>query len=362
MLEQFEKYFDGGARDNAIARAARSTSLMRPTMDGMLGGRLGGTLLTTDAAIGGGGAFLQSELEKLDPKVREPLTSVTWMRDIPIKSGGGWVDFTSTFNVDYGISGPNFYGLMGGETNQIPTIQANLNKDIYRVFNWGNVLKVSFIDMQKMQQAGRSLEDMLDKGVKLNWNKTLDLVVYNGPFTGYLGLVNQGSSITQSSVASGAAGHLAWSTKTPDEILYDINAAMVATWAASEYDVTGMANHILIPPAQFAMLLRKVSEAGNVSILEYLLANNIGKTQGVELKIFPSRWCISAGAGSPATQRMVAYVNDEDRVYLDVTVPINRVMTMPTVADGGAYLTLYLGQIGVVKFLFYTPVIYYDGI
>ena len=59
---------------------------------------------------------------------------------------------------------------------------------------------------------------------------------------------------------------------------------------------------------------------------------------------------------------MLCYVNDEDRVYLDVTVPCNRVMTMPTVAEGGAYLTLYLAQIGVVKFLYTQPCAYYDGI
>lgn len=362
MLEKYEKYFDSRARDNAVARSARSASFMRPTMDGLSSfGQAGPPLsmFTTDTAIGGGGAFLQSELEKLDPKVREPLTSVTWMRDIPVKSGGGWVDFTSVFNVDYAISGPNMYGLMGGQTNQIPIIQTNIGKDIYRVFNWGNVLKVSFIDMQKMQQAGRSLEDLLDKGVKLNWNKTLDLVTYTGPFTGFTGLLND-SSVTATAVATGVGG-LPWSVKTPDEIIADINTAMVATWAASEYDVTGMGNHILIPPAQFAYIVsQKVSLAGNVSILTYLLENNIGKSQGVDLKIFPSRWCISAGTSS--TDRMVCYVNDDNRVYLDVTVPINRVMTMPTVAEGGAYLTLYLGQIGVVKFLYYQPVVYYDGI
>jgi len=135
---------------------------------------------------------------------------------------------------------------------------------------------------------------------------------------------------------------------------------MVATWAASEYDVTGMANHILIPPAQYAHIASQtISVAGTVSILTYLLENNIGRTQGVDLQIFPSRWCIGAGANS--SDRMVAYVNDEDRVYMDITVPIQRVMTMPNV-EQAAYLTLYMGQLGVVKFLYYQPAAYGDGI
>jgi len=348
---------------------------MKHVIDQFNGGGGGNAFyaMTMDAAVAGGMAFLQSELEKRDPKVREPLTSVTWMRDIAIKSGGGWVDFTSVFNVDYGTSGPNALGILGGETNAIPTMQANIGKDIYPAFNWGNVMKVPYIDMQKLQGIGRSLDDLLDKGIRLNWNKVLDLITYFGPTSSYAGLVNS-ASITSGAAVAGASGSTQWNKKTPAEILNDVNTIMVNTWAASQYDISGMANHILIPPAQYAYIASQIiSIAGNVSILSYLLENNIGKTQGVDLQIYPSRWCIGtanggpagdssiAGAGSGGTDRMVAYVNDEDRVYLDITVPIQRAMTMPDVKEA-AYLTLFLGQIGVVKFLFLQPAAYMDGI
>ncbi len=46
------------------------------------------------AALGGGMAFLVSELEKRDMRLLEPMTSVTWPRDIECTVGGGWVTFT----------------------------------------------------------------------------------------------------------------------------------------------------------------------------------------------------------------------------------------------------------------------------
>lgn len=56
-----------------------------------------GSSFTMDAAgIASGGAFLTSELEKRDPLIRKPLTSVTYARDIPIQTGGGWVDYGTT--------------------------------------------------------------------------------------------------------------------------------------------------------------------------------------------------------------------------------------------------------------------------
>ena len=70
-----------------------------PNVKVMQDSSLGSGIRTMDAAgIATGMAFLEGELEKRDPKVREPLTSVTWPRDIVAETGGGWVDFTSTMD------------------------------------------------------------------------------------------------------------------------------------------------------------------------------------------------------------------------------------------------------------------------
>lgn len=320
----------------------------------------GGGLLTNDAAIGGGMAFLNAELEKRDTRLLEPLQSVTWARDIVAKTGGGWVEYTSNYFADYATTGGNENGIIGGQTNDIPIMQANVGKDVWKVFNFANILKVPFVDQQKLQGIGRSLDDILDKGIRLNYNKSIDNIVYTGISTmNIYGLVNS-PVITAAAVANGAGGTAAWSTKTPDEILNDVNQVITATWAASEYDLTGMANHILIPPAQYTYIVStKVSNAADKSILQYLLDNNIGKNQGIELTIAPSRWCIGAGAGGK--DRMVAYVNDEDRVNFDLPVPLSRVMTQPEVTQM-AYLTAYAAQIGQVKFLYPQCARYADGI
>lgn len=320
----------------------------------------GGSFFMKDAAISSGMAFLNGELEKRDTRLLEPLSSVTWPRDIVAKTGGGYVDFTSNMFVDYATTGGNESGIIGGETNNIPIMQANTSKDLFKVFNFANILKVPFVDQQKMQTIGRSLDDILDKGIRLNYNKSIDNIVYNGISSmNIYGLVNN-PVVTAAAVANGAAGTASWATKTPDEILADINQAITATWAASEYDLSGMANHVAIPPVQYTYLVStKVSSAADKSILQYLLDNNIGKNQGIDLAIVPSRWCAGAGAGG--TDRMVVYANNEDRVNFDLPVPLSRVMTQPQVTEM-AYLTAYAAQIGQVKFLYTQCACYRDGI
>jgi hypothetical protein len=102
-----------------------------------------------------------------------------------------------------------------------------------------------------------------------------------------------------------------------------------------------------------------VSDAGSVSILQFLLDNNIARNQGVDLVIAPSRWCI--GAGTASKDRMVAYVNAENRVNFDLPVPLSRVMTQPVVTQL-AYMTAYAAQLGQVKLLYPTTMEYMDGI
>ena len=360
LLRDFAKYAPGyraGLRANPSRTAMDHGSQLMRAYDANSMFNNGGVAM--DAAIAGGMAFLEGELEKRDTKVREPLTSITYPRDIDIKTGGGWVDKTSTFAVTYATTGPNQLGFIGGQSTQIPIIQADVVKDLYDVTNWGHVMKVTFIDLQKAANTGRSLDDMYDKGIRLNWNKSLDLTTYLG-WGQNAGLFNN-ANITQTTVPAGVSGFTQWIHKTPGEILFDINTALVSTYAASNFDVTGMADTLLIPPTQFGYIsTQPITAAGNESILEWALKKNIAQTHGRTVKIFDSRWASGAGVGG--TDRMLAYVRDEDRVYLDVTVPMQRVMTQPTVQEGGSYLTLYLGQIGVVKYLYYFPVLYSDGI
>lgn len=322
---------------------------------------LGSGIRTIDAAgITTGMAFLEGELEKRDMKIREPLTSVTWARDIVSKTGGGWVDFTSTMNVEYGTTSANELSLVGGSTDVINVMQANINKDIFKVFTWAMGMKIPFVDAQKYATIGRSIDAILDKGIRLNHNKSIDQLVYAGfASVGIPGITND-ANVVRSTADDGASGSALWQQKTVDDILWDVNKMITEAWAASEYDESALINHILLPPQKYAYIAStRIGTSGDESILSYLLKNNLTKNQGKDLTIFPSRWC--AGAGTGSTDRMIGYVNDEDKLYFDLPVPLTRAMTQP-VALQFSYITIYAAQMGQVKFLYYQPVRYVDGI
>lgn len=306
-------------------------------------------------------AFLVGELEKIDPKLLEPLTSFTYPRDIVLKNGGGWVQYASTIAIDYGTTGGNAYGIQAPSTTEIPRIQANFQKELYKVYTFMETYSVGFVNNQLVQQAGRSLEEIFDKGIKLSYNKALDMSTYIGfkDLYGTTGIVNN-PNVTSTVAKNGAKGTATWVTKTPDEILADFNTLIYSVWETAEFSLDGIINHVLIPPEQFGYLTTtKVSEAGNVSILTYLLENNLAKKQGVDLKIFPCRWCIGAGTGN--TARMVGYVNEERFINADVTVPLARVMTAPNISNASID-SIYASQFSEVKIQYNETIAYVDGI
>lgn len=312
------------------------------------------------AAIATGGAFLASELEKLNPKILEPLTSVTYQEDMPFSEGGGWVDYTSNFFVDYGTAAQDEDSIIGTNTTDIPVSQANVSKDVFKVWTFAEAMKYSYIDMQKSNQVGRDIKKLMDNGLRLNYNKMLDKNTYQGiAKLGTYGLINNPDVSSSLAEQNEAGASRLWKDKTGQEILDDINALAESIFAACEYDPSGIPNHLLIPVENMIYISRPMTIAGCSSILEYVKQNYFGLNYGVELVIKGRRWC--AGAGTDNTNRMVMYRHDENRIVTDITVPLMPVMTqfVPTQVS---YITPYVSQVGQVKFLYPQTIGYTDGI
>ena len=244
-------------------------------------------IMTFDAdAVSSGLAFLQSELEKLDPLLREPLTNTTYPRDIEIESGGGWVEATSAFNVDYAVTGGQADGV-GGIQNNIRRIQADFSKDIYKVMPYEVAMSVKIQDQLRGAVTGRSIEQVYDDGIRLDYDKYMDINTYLGQQSyGTTGLVND-PNVVATSVAQGASTKTEWKNKTPEEILRDVNEAITDAWAAAQYDNSAIPNHILIDPANYAYInmtpLTVAGVPGGISIMKYLMEINIATLKGVDL-------------------------------------------------------------------------------
>lgn len=325
-------------------------------------GNAGRMMMLDEAAIASGGAFLVSELEKRDTVIRKPLTNFTYPRDININTGGGWVDYVSAMSVGYGITNGSGNGpVAAGGANGLPIVQANLDKGLYKAHAFAVALRVMFIDMQKSNFIGRSLDQLLQDGVRMAYDKHMDANVYVGLSEyGSTGLLNNPDVIETTVAANGAESSTKWAGKTPAQILNDINNAINDTWAAAEYDPQAIPNHILIPYEQYAYILSTmVTDLATETIMDFVLKNNVAVKNGGSLFIGATGWC--KGAGTGGTDRMVVYTNNEKYVSMDELVPLSRVMSAPNTANF-CYDTDYAANLTEVQVFYPQTIRYYDGI
>lgn len=338
--------FDGGVVTSPSASAAAPQRFQ--TMDA--------------AAIANGGAFLSSELEKKDNTIRQPLTSFTYSRDIPMRVGGGWAEFISAMNVEYGVTGGSEDGpVHAGGSNGIPMVQANFDKGLFKTHVFSVGMRIMWVDMQREKLTGRSLESILRDGIRMTYDKHMDANTYVGiKRYGSTGLLNNPNVVAVNASGTGVGNSTKFRDKTPDQILQDINDAILAVWASAEFDRDAVPNHIIMPYEQYNYLATtKVTELAEKTILQFLLDNNVAKTNGSDLYIGGCSWC--KGAGTGGNDRMMVYINKERYLAEDELSPLSRAMTQPN-AENVCYDTAFLANVSEVQMYYENIMRYVDGI
>jgi hypothetical protein len=324
------------------------------------------------------GAFLVGELERLDLTLHQPLAAVTWGRDIDLREDVTIADDVSSYTVSsFGSAGGlgqgqaigNGKSWIGRKANQVPNTSVDIAKVANPLTPWGNELAYTIFELEAAAKLGRPIDQQKFEALQLKWQMDIDEQVYIGD-TGLAlgGLCNHplvSSQGTVASVSTGVSGFTTFNKKTPDEILADVNTWLTTVWAASGYAV--ISTNILLPPAQFGYLsTQKVSQAGNVSILKYILENNIyAQSEGKEISIKPLKWLagsadatLATALGNGGVDRAVVYCKDKDRVRFPMTT-LNRT---PVQFDSIFHKSTYYAKLGAVEMVYPEVCGYFDGV
>jgi len=317
---------------------------------------------TRDSAL----SYFVNQLDNLDKRLYEPLVSVSWGRDIKLRAGITMSNESTSF-IRSAFAAPgtlkNSSGSSGGnmpwlsaETTAIPGVEINGERIVLPLRLLGREVSYTSVELERSQLTGQPIDAQKMEAMNILYQMNTDQIVYIGSDdVKTQGLLNN-DLITQTEVADGAAGSKAWTTKTPDEILADVNTLIEACWQSAAFAVCP--DKLLLPPFQFSYIAsQKVSSAGNVSILKFLKENSISlSVNGKELDIQPVKWL--TGRGNDSEDRMVAYTNDEMRVRYPM-VPIRRETAY---YQGIRYTAPYIWAFGGLEIVYPETLRYADGI
>ena len=335
-----------------------STPLFTPSI---IRARTTDSFMTFDAAtVDSTGAFLISELERLDPRLHEPLVVTTWGRDIDLRTDVTVADELSSFtNSTFASSGgiePGGKAWIGKDTNAITGVALDIGKTAQPLHLWGMELAYTLPELATAAKLGRPIDQQKFNAMQLKHGMDTDEMVYIGDAKlGAFGLTNF-PGISTTTAPNGASASPLWSSKTPAEILADVNGLINATWLAAAYAVAP--THMLMPPVAFSRLVSAVvSTAGSVSILKFLSENSLSNTvNGRPLIIQPLKWLTGRGAGG--SDRIIVYTKNEDRVRY----PMTALQRTPLEYRSLYQMTTYWGRLGQIEVPFPECIGYYDGI
>ena len=131
---------------------------------------------------------------------------------------------------------------------------------------------------------------------------------------GLEGFLNN-SNVPAASVANPGAG-TTWAVKTPAQILADVNALF-----AQVFEVTKeveKADTLLLPTTQWSYIASTPrSDNSDTTILQYLVQNSPYINSADDIKSLPEL----EGAGAAATDRMMVYTKDIDKVVFHIPMP-----------------------------------------
>lgn len=320
-----------------------------------------GKFKTKDSAL----AYYVNQLDNLDKRLYEPLVSVSWGRDIKLRAGITMSNESTSFirsafaaagTLKSATSAGGGMSFISAETTAIPGVSINGERIVLPLRLLAREVSYTSVELERSQLTGQPIDVQKIAALNTIYQMNTDQMVYIGASeVGATGLLNS-LDVTATTVATGVSGSTLWTSKTPDEILADVNTLLADTWKAAAYAVCP--DKLLLPPAQFSYISsQKVSSAGNVSILKFLKENSIAlNINGKELDIQPVKWLTGAGVNS--ADRMVAYTNDEERVRFPM-VPIRRETAY---YQGIRFTAPYLWAFGEVEIVYPETIRYADGI
>lgn len=267
---------------------------------------------TYDAATGL--AFLLSQLTAIESKMYEKkYKAITYPSIIPVSNEAGeWAESITYFYMD----GAAVAEFVGTKSLNVPIAEIGTEKITVPVELGATGYEYSDEELRQAVQLNRPLTEMKASTARRAFEELAQRVAMNGDTTHNLpGFINN-TNVTAATVVDPGSG-TEWVNKTPNQILFDVNDFMgdifVDTLQVERPDT------LLLPTAQWNYIAGTPrSDNSDTTILQWLVANS-PYLSSMESVVPVTEL---AGAGAGATDRMMAYDKDIDKVVMHIPMPL----------------------------------------
>lgn len=264
-------------------------------------------IFDAQAALG----FIESQTTHVESQVNETVyPDIQYPALIPVDTSAGAMAQSVTYYSSDKFGAAKW---INGNADDIPLAGTELTQHQTPVYTAAIGYGWGWEEVEQAMMLGRNLRADDAMAARRAYEEMVDQIAMFGDTSkNFQGLVNT-STVPEVAATTGT-----WGTATADQILGDVNDALLGVGTATLYTTT--ADTLLLSPAKMNFLATKRLGDTTLTILEFLRRNNTHTAMtGQELTIRAVRGLETAGTGN--TEQMVAYRRDPQVLKLHIPMP-----------------------------------------
>lgn len=283
----------------------------RITLDGAISTALNTGYLDADGAF-----FFQRQLEHIKARsydVRYPELKARTLFPVSNEGGAGITSITyRTYDQSGAAKIINAYADdlpradVAGKETTIPVRSVGISFGYNLDEINSSAMTGAALDQRRANAARRSNEQVVN-----------DVAFYGDAASGLPGLFSNPNIPTGAVVNPGTG--TAWSTKTPEQILFDVNDLFADIFETTKMVERG--NTLLLPPAQWSYIMSTPRSINSDTTIAQYLAQNSPYLNSID-DIIPVNECAAANNPLLSTDAMVAYDLNPDKLQLEIPVEL----------------------------------------
>lgn len=294
-------------------------------------------------------AFLSTTLAKLHTQLYEPMYFVTWQKDIPFDTGGGFVDYVEYYTVDWAGIMNEHRNLVGNNGNYVPRVNAGLNQKRVKVFTYEVAYDLRFIEMEKMKKLTlqKSIQEIYNNIIVAGWDLFVQDISYTGLSDGF-GLFNS-PNVLVGTIDNSTTTNQGFEGLSDDDIVAFFNGIFETYLKDSNMNINILPDTFLVPTYVISDLVSRFSSLYTNTLYNFIIEHNLGAAQsGKALSITIEGRDSLNDLGTTGDGRIVAYRKNKQFVRVDLPYPMQHYITLPNI-ERMSYTTAFVGQVSEIQ-------------
>lgn len=251
--------------------------------------------------------FFERELEELKSHTYDVLYApLAATRLIPVDNTT-FTGATSVTYTQYDKTGTT--NIIANYSDDLPLCDVRGQQFTSNLVSIGNAFEISVQDIRASAFAGKSLEQRkANSAAKAHMDRMNQIAFYGEPSLLVTGWLNN-TTVDNQAVANGVSGTATWETKTPTEILDDLNDAV--TFIHDESNGVEYPDTIAMPISRYQLIANtQMSPGSDTTIMQFFVRNNPSITieWANELK----------GSFNGSTDGFIVYTRSPDKFWQEI--------------------------------------------